>query len=349
MSDQGFPHIQYDLKATPLQRGQAHGEEFSKGIKKLSGIRRDLMLQKSPHLKSRLSELSLMQQKMTQDYSPELFKELEGIAQGSGASLEDLIILNNYTDFRDIQLPDEGCTSIALKRTESVSAQTWDMHSSAKDYICSIELPGHWCVFSLVGCLGMMGVNKSGLFIGVNNINTSDARAGVIWSSFVRKYLEKKSFKEASDLLKSTPFTSGHNYLLSDGEKFQHWEASPTKLAMASEINNENSLIFHTNHCLTQELIEIEEKLSQNSTSLDRYEILKSKSDQLQTADDVFELLQSHEGYPKSICGHFQSGALDPSITCGGAVYLHEKKSLKLWRGCPKEDDNYSERTITLN
>ncbi len=349
MNDQGFPHIQYTMKQDPHERGLIHGEEFAKGIKELSLIRKELMIQKSPHLESLIPSLAQEQANLTKDYDNDLYKELEGISKGSDVSIENLIILNNYTDFRDINLPDQGCTSLSINRESKVSAQTWDMHSSAKNYVCTIQLDDQWCVFSLVGCLGMMGINKSGQFIGVNNINTNDAKPGIIWSSFVRKYLNTKNFEEGLKLLKTTPFTSGHNYLLSDGKTFQHWEASPTRIALASSLDGEKGIIYHTNHCLTPELISIEESLSQNSTSLNRFQLLKDKAESIKNSQDVFELLQNHDGYPKSICGHYQSGAQDPSTTCGGAVFDYSTNEFKLWRGCPKEDDNYKERMINLN
>ena len=347
MNDQGFPHIKYQEGLTPKQWGESHGEEFKEGIHELASIRRDLMIKKSPHLREEITRLAREQFEITRDYSKDLATELEGISMGANCSVEDLIILNNYTDFRDINLPDEGCTSLSFFDSSMVSAQTWDMHSSAKNYICSLELPNGTILFSLVGCLGMMGVNSQGLFIGVNNINTKDARAGVIWSAFVRSILKRKSLNEARELMKATPFTSGHNYLLSDQNTAEHWEASPTKIAKASSLT-EKSVIYHTNHCLTSELRSVEETLSQNSTSNERFALIEKKKDSLKSAQDVFELLHDHEGYPKSLCGHFQSGATDPSSTCGGALYDYQEREFTLWRGCRMYDENYKVRSYKV-
>lgn len=348
MSDQGFPHIKYDPSLGPMEWGLSHGEEFKEGIKELIEIRKSLILQKSPHLKEKITPLAQEQYEISKSYDSDLMLEFDGICKGAQVSATDLIILNNYTDFRDINLPDEGCTSVSVKREGMLSAQTWDMHSSAKKYVCTMELPGHFVTFSLVGCLGMMGVNQYGIFLGVNNINTQDARSGIIWSAFVRKILQQKNLDQGRALLQRTPFTSGHNYLLSDNEMAQHWEASPTRKAKASELT-QDGLIFHTNHCLTPELCEIEETLSQNSTSKERFALIDKKGAKVQGHKDMIALLQDHEGYPKSLCGHFQSGAQDPSITCGGAAFDHQSKEFTLWRGCPKYDDFYKERTLTVS
>lgn len=347
MIDVGFPHITYEGNS-PHEWGNMHGETYKEAIHELASIRKELMLARSPHLKNKIPDMALEQWLKTLEASPSLGLELKGIQEAANISIEDIVILNNYTDFRDIQLPEEGCSTVGFNKLNSVSGQTWDMHSSAKNYVCTIEKPGQFIVFSLVGCPGMMGVNKDGLFVGVNNINTRDAKPGILWPVFVRQCLEEaKNFSDFSKVVQKTQFTGAHNYLFSDGETIEHWEISPTKSRKASSLNkDQKGVVFHTNHCLDPEMVGIEEPLAQNSTSQNRYELLMDKADGLETAQDLYELLQDHTGYPKSICGHFQSGAQDPSTTCGGGVYDHSSRKFKLWRGCPKEDDNYVEREL---
>ena len=43
--------------------------------------------------------------------------------------------------------------------------------------------------------------------------------------------------------------------------------------------------------------------------------------------------IKDHEGYPKSICSHFESGVQDPSMTCGGAVAEYSANKYTFWRG----------------
>ncbi len=348
MIDVEFPHIIFNETLSSYENGFNHGREFSQAIAELSQIRRGLLIQRSPHLKENINALAQDQFNETKAFDNELSEELRGISDGSGCPIEDIIIINNYTDFRDINLPEEGCSTIGVNTEQRLSGQTWDMHSTAKNYVCIIENPGKWTVFSLVGCLGMMGANKDSLFVGVNNMNTTDAKPGIVWPAFVRKSLQKKNVEEVMILAKSTSFTGAHNYLFSDLLGSRHQEISPTRNETASEFKNKGT-VFHTNHCLTAGLIEIEEKLSVNSTSKERFKLLESAVPKINTEMELIELLQSHEGYPKSICGHFQSGAQDPSITCGGGVFNHETKDFFFWRGCPKEDPTYKEIKIKLS
>ena len=74
------------------------------------------------------------QLEVSEQFSPEITSEMKGIAKGAGVSLEDIVILNNYTDFRDIPLPDEGCSTLHVRNEadEALVGQTWDMHKVQK-------------------------------------------------------------------------------------------------------------------------------------------------------------------------------------------------------------------------
>ncbi len=345
MTDVGFPII--DLSETPKKDwGIIHGEQFKKEIKELAEIRRDLMLQKNPSLKDSLEELAGSQLLVTKSFDDSLYTELVEISKSSGVSLVDLVILNNYTDFRDIQLPDEGCTTISSLDLQKEVGQTWDMHSSAKKYLCVLKFKDQ-IVFSLVGCLGMMGVNNKGIFIGVNNINTKNANAALLWPTLVRKLLLTDKLEDTRDILKISPVTSGHNYLISDGRVSEHWEVSPLyqEMVISSQTQPNSHYHFHTNHCLGDKNQSIEDNISSNSTTYDRFKIMEEFN--LSTEpESLYNILTSHAGYPKSICSHFSSNATDPSLTCGGGVYNYEKREFTLWRGCKEHDSNYVEHCL---
>ena len=118
-----------------------------------------------------------------------LQKKLKGLQKALNIDLTKIVILNNYTDFRDIQLPDEGCSTVHVQTDDQIlSGQTWDMHGSAKRFVNVIHIPKtdlapESVVFSLIGCVGMMGINTSKNLIGVNNINTVMLRRGLFGRS----------------------------------------------------------------------------------------------------------------------------------------------------------------------
>ncbi len=355
MIDCGFPLIKYEQEKTPKSWGQKHGESFRNAIGELASLRRDLMLSKNSNLKNFIPSLAQEQMDSSRKYCPSLFEEMEGIAEGAQLSLEDIVILNNYTDFRDIEMPEEACSTVGFHSENGhISGQTWDMHQSAKSYICLIQYPlsqtnehqHQAMVFSLVGCLGMMGITTQKTFVGVNNINTQNAQAALIWPFLVRKLLENTNVDQMQKTLKSAPVTSGHNYLIADKKIGEHWEVTPSLCQKVSD--DRKGAAFHTNHCLNQKVQKEENKNSISATTYTRYQILQDKASQLKTKSDLITLLKSHENYPKSICTHYNTGGKDPSTTCGGGVFNHQEATLHLWRGCSIEDKNYAFRDFKI-
>ena len=349
MIDCNFPVLKYARDQSSLEWGRQHGEKHRDGIAELVQIRTDLMREKNSTLtKQRIEDLASQQWTQTRAFDVELTDELIGIADGSGASVTDLVILNNYTDFRDIQLDDQGCSLVYSNSSHGpVIGQTWDMHGSAKRYVCCIQVPDcdsdhESVIFSLVGCVGMMGFTSRRTVMGVNNINTDGAQPGVLWPVVVRNVLKGSTLKQMTDRLTTAPVTSGHNYLLAEQDEAQMWEVAPGLAEMVdAKGKGEQGYMFHTNHCLGAKMVERETTISQNSTTHIRYDLLEKKVASAQSFDEMYALMNDHENYPKSICSNFQANTQDPSVTCGGAVGNLKTGKVKMWRGDPLYDENF--------
>ncbi|PJB53398.1 MAG: hypothetical protein CO099_07380, partial [Bdellovibrio sp. CG_4_9_14_3_um_filter_39_7] len=227
-----FPLITLEANQTPRQHGLLQGEMHKAAINELVEIRTQLMLAKNPSLSKNLIPLAMEQWYVTKRFSTHLCEELEGIAEAANLSIPDLVILNNYTDFRDIELPEEGCSTIHTSHNKKViSGQTWDMHRSAKRFLSVIHVKSQGdkpeqLFLSLVGCSALMGMNTYGCLAGVNNINTKNAKAGLIWPVLIRKLLTQQNLPSMRSMLLEAPVTSGHNYLLSDDNEGEHWEVT---------------------------------------------------------------------------------------------------------------------------
>ena len=351
-----FPYISYQMGKTNMDWGHAHGEEFKVAIKELVEIRRHLMLAKNPKLEKKLDELAMEQFHHSKKFAPHLAFELEGIAKGAGLTIPDLVVLNNYTDFRDIILPEEGCSTVHIQTPEEILAgQTWDMHRSAKNYLCLIHVPAtnthtSQLVLSLVGCLGLMGVSTDNTLIGVNNINTKNAKTGLIWPLLVRKTLEQKSLGLMRKTLLNAPVTSGHNYIISSPEGGEHLEVTPTVSEKVSALQiGQVGAIFHTNHCVGYEVEKLEDKTSASSTTHNRWNLLSKKAHLVNDLEDFKNLLTDHDEFPKAICSHFENGAQDPSFTCGGGASDLKRGHHIFWRGCPAHDEDFREYEFVLD
>ena len=349
--DLNFPIISYSKEKSALENGQVHGESYRSAIQELASIRKNLMIERNPGLQGEnLKRLAFEQWEINLKYYPELSAELEGIRQGSNLCIEDLVILNNYTDFRDIQVGEQGCSTVFVRNRElQLCGQTWDMHSSAMRFVCVIHIPGEMLLFSLAGCLGMMGYHSSGRMVGVNNLNSTDARSGILWPALVRSTLSQINQDAMREHLCSAKVTSAHSYLVADKHQAEMWEVLPSlsKCTGRVEAGASTGSFFHTNHCLDEEVQELEVKVGNASTTRDRYALLNKKIAGVSDLGSMKDLLCDHEGYPRSICSHFESGSQDPSFTCGGSVGELDKGDYIFWRGC-REGDNYVRHSFRL-
>lgn len=350
--DLNFPVITYDRERTQSANGEYHGETFRDAIQELAGIRKQLMHERNPNLKgSVLADLSAQQWAINLKHYPNLSAELEGIRRGSDTSIEDIVILNNYTDFRDIQISDQGCSTVFMRRNgQQIGGQTWDMHSSAMRFVCVLHIPEEMLLFSLVGCLGMMGFHRDGRMVGVNNLNSTDARPGVIWPALVRSILECATHEEMRDHLCGAKVTSAHSYLIADQSQAQMWEVLPSISRCTHHVDKPHTSghFFHTNHCLDPEVKCFEAQLGKASTSLDRYDLLHKKLPAVNSLESMQDLLCDHENYPRSICSHYESGSQDPSFTCGGAAGELTDGNFIFWRGC-RQSANYVEYNFKIS
>jgi isopenicillin-N N-acyltransferase-like protein len=354
--DLNFPIIDYQAGASQRQWGQGHGETFRSAIRELVQLRTALMREKNACLTdSLISSLASQQWRTTARYDRDLTEELAGIAEGAGVTQNEIVILNNYTDFRDIQVPDQGCSTIFVQRKGNrIAGQTWDMHGSAKRFISCLRIPAgeHRAaavVFSIVGCLGMMGYSAGGQMVGVNNLNTDRARPGVLWPAVIRKLIHATSLTQQRQLLLQAPLTSGRSFLIAGAEGAEFWEVAPDLAERVSELQkNQDGHLFHTNHCLGMSARQRETKLALTSTTHIRYEMIEKKIAAVNDLASAWSLLNDHEGYPRSICSNYQTNSQDPSITCGGAVGDLNTGTIRMWRGDKLHDANFIEHHFQL-
>jgi len=334
--------------ADPRQRGHAHGEAFRDEIRDLAGIRFELLERRSPIKgRERLLELAAAHLPVLNREAPELGLELEGIAEGSGVSAPELVVLNHYTDIRDVRTPiqgeEGGCSIVYGVSSEGPTlGQTWDMHGTAEPFVTvlEVEVPGGipTIVFTVMGCLGMMGLNAEGVAVCINNLTPTDGRVGLLWPALVRQLLGYGTALEAHDHLMRAHLGSGHNYFIADE---QHaWNVETTGLKKVVTAHNPASSYWHTNHYLEPELKALEAPLYPTSTTLERYDRLCQVmgGGQDWTVPAIKEILGSHDGYPRSICSHLK-GDGDPSAskTCGAVVCDLQRRQLHAAPGCVHE------------
>jgi isopenicillin-N N-acyltransferase-like protein len=321
--------------ATARARGLAHGESFRREIREIAEIRLALAVEQG-RLRSEAAVLSAARAHLPvlDAFDRALSEELLGIAEGADLDPARAVVLNHYTDLKDLgpdSIPgDEDCSAVIAKTPEGVAlGQTWDMHGSAAPYVCMLHVPAGegrpeaW-LLSITGCLGMAGLNAAGVGVTINNLKSNDARVGVVWSALVRRMLAEREAEAAKHVLMTAPMSSGHHYLVASAERAYGVETSGAIKHVAFEAAwaERDASYVHTNHCLTEEVGAVS-TVSPTSTTRERYSYLTKSvaAKPLEGAMDLFARLGSHKGYPRSVCAHLATESSPHAmLTCAGIV-----------------------------
>jgi len=319
----------------PTERGQQHGEIVREQISEIAEIRLERMCNTSHYTRPKdVLALAHDHIPMLEKFDLNLYNELKGISQGSNNSIERLIVLNHYTDMRDIT-PGEyadlgGCSIIySPSSTGALLGQTWDIHESALPYVAILKF-NDAILFSITGCLGMAGVNNSSVGITINNLSSTDARIGVIWPALVRKALTHTSAVKACAQILQAPNGSGRHYAIGDLENFFGIETSGTKKKVVWDKASE--LYFHTNHCLDPEMRKTH-IIRKDSTTIERFTLLdeKIREEDLSTQELVFLALAQVSMPVNSSMPHSPA-------TCGTLVLDLAKKSMLACAGIANKE-----------
>ena len=194
------------------------------------------------------------------------------------------------------------------------------------------ERPAAW-LLSLTGLPGHGRDEQPRGRLCINNLASSDAQVGVVWPALVRRALSRHSAAAARDLLLEAPIGSGHHYLVADAGAAFGLETSGTRRAAiyADQPGDGGDdegggaaapAYVHTNHCIDPG-VAAHTRVAQGSTTFDRFAFLKDRLDRmaLRGPDDAWQLLGSHQGYPRSVCTNMAT-AENPHApaTCAGIV-----------------------------
>ena len=343
----------------PAARGEAHGELWRAPIQALVELRCALALRRGGFRdRGHLEATAARHLPVLEGEAPALAAELRGIARAAGVTAAQLVVLNHYTDLRDLpgELRDEsvpgdrsdpgGCTAVYLPGAAMgpVLGQTWDMHGSARPFVRVMRIrprggDDEIVCFTLTGCLGMMGVAASGVALTINNLFTTDGQIGVLWPALVRTLLAEPSAAAARERLGRTRLGGGRNFMLADGREFFGIECS-AQLQVLTQIGA-GAAHLHTNHCFDP-VLRRRERVPRSSTTFRRMELATTLYVQQRPRDaaGLWALLASHEGYPRSLCSHVGEDAreADTSRTCGAMVMRLVGGEVLIGAGCAHEN-----------
>lgn len=340
----------FELRGTsPRGWGEQHGETFRDDVRALYAVRLRLMLQKTD-LRSEDNVLALAAHHLPalERFDRALYDELCGVADGAGLTPAHLVVVNHYTDLRDLSLQtlgslrenktDPGGCSAWFVADDNVRllGQTWDMHGSATPFALLLLVPNdrgqRSAVFTVTGCLGMTGMTSWGTALSINNLNSIDATIGVVWPATVRRALREPDARSQLAVLQAAPIGSGRHYLVADKERAFGMETSGTrkKVIFETDPGAHTPSYFHTNHCVDEEM-KPTAKILAGSTTVQRYATLKARTDAgrvPQTARAMFDAFAD-------VALPHNPAVVDDVATCGALVMDLKAGSVIACQGLP--------------
>ena len=256
------------LEGTPRERGRIYGETLKAKIEPFIGVWKAFLQLTSGTPADAIIADFLGHTRFDQAirrYTPELWEELRGLAEGSGIAFDSVLAFNmpdEMTWYARQQMakkappaPDK-CSTLGFERSAGVPpiiGQNMDIPSGSEG--CEVLLhikepasPRESYLFSVAGVIGIVGLSNAPVGLINNNLSQMQtSRSGLPVNFVVRGVLAQNSYADAVAFLKKVPHASGHNYLLGGPETAQSFECSAHKVV---EFRAEQfpGAVYHTNH-----------------------------------------------------------------------------------------------------
>ena len=290
-----FPVL--ELTGTPFQRGRMHGQLARAQV--TGSVRCYASLFASCGIDwSQAQNRAAEYRDIITGCGGGMMEEIEGIALGSGFSVNEILALNCRTEILPPTFPgkettgsdaarrknaaigifDIGeCTSVAVAGTRCHDgntrvAQNWDWVGYQRSNVLALRVlrEAPWPSFFTLteaGILAKIGVNDHGVAVGLNILRaTNDRRQlGIPVHIFQRMALDCESAGAVVTLAKSLAFAASSNAILGDATgNVCSLEYSPSGAAV---IAPDHGVVAHTNHFCDAVLAQKQAPLSQMLTT----------------------------------------------------------------------------------
>lgn len=310
--------MSFDFKGTPREIGLQHGRFLRAQVLRQITFYEGLFMKKSKMNWSEVLEVARDFEPTLQRETPELYKEMAGIAEGlnePGIGILDIIALNCRSEIALGKWSD-GCTAVGMKLgspPKEFLGQNWDWNKQMKDNLALVSIeqqgkPKVWMVAE-AGIVGKIGFNSASVGVCLNAIRARpmDPSLPPI-HVLLRLVLECTSTSEAIAKLQSIGgcATSAH-MLIADHSGSKGVEISPNGICILEE--DANGIVAHTNHFLLNRLVNEPKWLEDSPFRIERMKNISQsllaslKQDHSKvTIKRVRDLFRDRENAPGAIC-----------------------------------------------
>ncbi len=189
-------------------------------------------------------------------HTPALAEEIAGIAAGADLHSDDVLLLQLLDESWRHLGRAEHCTSFAVVDAGwSRSGQTMDLESFRDGAQSVLHLVGsagpEQMVLTMAGCVGLLGVARTGWALFVNALSQLPARAdGLPVACAIRGALAHETLADGVDFLRRIPHATGQHYLAVSDAVAVSLECSAAGVALVDPPGGRAGRWWHTNHPL---------------------------------------------------------------------------------------------------
>lgn len=200
-------------------------------------------------------------------WTPEILDEINGIAKSSGQTFIDVYCFQMADEFwiyldKITNTEKHHCSGIGVAAKGSnptYIAQNMDLPSFMNGgqvllHINANKNEPEQYLLSSAGLVALNGVNASGIGVTVNTLmQLSASNDGLPVVCVIRGLLLKKDKKSALNFLQNVKHASGQNYIIGAIDSVYDFEASANKVVRYTPDANSQSLVYHTNHPISND------------------------------------------------------------------------------------------------
>lgn len=310
------------LEGTPYEIGFQHGSKLKDRIGDCIEEYKKLFQVYAQMEWDTCVDLARSYKHIIQKFSPDMIKEMQGIADGAECTFDEILALNvqNETMFMyhsgHLNGIPRGCTGIAAipERTETghmIHGQNMDFEPGhekfmAVFYIIQDNKPDVLTVAE-VGTIGKIGMNSLGIALTANAIETPGVPLGLPANAITRGILNSRNIAHAIEIIARNPCACALNYMISnnDGEVVN----VEVVLDDYDVLYPDDGLCVHGNHYLSQRLLTHHKDTmrlicTSSHVRTGRAKRILNNLKHPLTIDDFKKIFADHADYPESICWH---------------------------------------------
>lgn len=285
-------------------------------------------------------------------FAPHLVEELQGLAEASAVTIENLMLLQVRNQFSDATAQEghdlQGCTALSIggssmQTGRGIVAQNWDADSALDPFTLILTrqpdaAPAYMCV-TQAGLISYIGMNVAGLAACVNTLPAPSRGVGVPHYFSLRTMFEQTSLAAAVEVLASAHRAIPVNIMMTTPDGPANIEGYIDEVKLLTD----DSLLVHTNHCLCPDRRSINDQYPELIQSVPRLQrmtqlLTEVVPDRQLTVQQIQFMLADHDNYPLSICRHQNAGKHGFWSTVFSIVMDPTAREMYVSRGNPCEN-----------